>query len=243
MASFHHRVKSGKKGSAALHAAYIARTGCHSTREDLIATGSGNLPEWAEGDPVKFWRTGDKYERANGAVYREHEVALPAELTDIQREELVGAIIEEIVGDKPYQYAIHANASTLEGSSNPHIHLMYSDRIPDGVERSPQQMFARYNPKHPDVGGCKKDSGGKNALEMRVALIELRRKCAELQNTALEKYGHTARVDHRTLQQQGIDREPERHLGQAKVRRMSAEEKKQYVAVRQPQRSAGSEAI
>ncbi len=237
MASFHHRVKSGKKGSAAQHAAYIAREGFHSAREDLISTGSGNLPVWAEGDPVRFWRAGDKYERANGAVYREHEVALPVELTDAQREELVEAIIDEIVGDKPYQYAIHANTSTLEGSSNPHIHLMYSDRIPDGIERTSQQMFSRYNPNRPEIGGCKKDSGGKNALEMRIALIELRRKCAELQNKTLEKYGHSSRVDHRTLRQQGIQREPERHLGQAKVRTMSVDEKIQYVAERQSQGS------
>lgn len=238
MASFHHRVKSGKKGSAAQHAAYIAREGSHSTREDLISSGCGNLPEWAQGDPVKFWRAGDRYERANGAVYREHEVALPAELSDPQREELVGAMIEEMVGDKPYQYAIHANTSTLEGNSNPHFHLMYSDRKPDGIERTPQQTFGRYNPNRPEAGGCRKDSGGKNALEMRVALIELRRKCAELQNATLEKYGHAARVDHRTLRQQGIHREPERHLGQAKVRRMSLEERVQYVAERQTQTSA-----
>lgn len=241
MASFHHRVKSGKKGTAAQHAAYIARQGSFESREDLIASGCGNLPGWAEGDPVKFWRNGDKYERANGAVYREHEVALPAELTDTQAEELVGAIIQEIAGEKLYQYAVHANTSTLEGNRNPHMHLMYSDRIPDGIERPPQQTFARYNPNRPEVGGCKKDSGGKNALEMRISLIEVRRKCAELQNTVLEKYGHTARVVHRTLRQQGIHREPERHLGQAKVRMMSAEEKGRYVAKRLFQSSLGLE--
>lgn len=232
MASFHHRVKSGKKGSAAQHATYIARQGSFESREDLIGSGSGNLPSWAEGDPVKFWRNGDKYERANGAVYREHEVALPAELTDKQSKELVGAIIQAIAGAKPYQYAVHANSSSLEGNRNIHLHLMYSDRIPDGIQRSPQQTFARYNSNCPETGGCKKDSGGKNALEMRLALIEIRRKSAELQNATLEKYGHTARVDHRTLSEQGIHRKPERHLGQAKVRMMSAEEKGRYVADR-----------
>lgn len=240
MASFHHRVKSGKKGTAAHHAAYIARQGAFESRGDLVASGCGNLPGWAEGDPVTFWRNGDKYERLNGAVYREHELALPAELTDTQSEELVAAIVEEVVGDKPYQYAIHANTSTLTGNKNPHVHLMYSDRMSDGIERTPQQTFARYNPVRPAEGGRKKDSGGKNALEMKVALIELRRKCAELQNAALEKYGHTARVDHRSLKEQGVDRKPERHLGQAKVRNMGLDEKGQYVAVRQTQSSVGS---
>lgn len=233
MASFHHRIKSGKKGSAADHAAYIARKGTFSNRDDLLFSGSGNLPGWAEGDPSKFWRAGDKYERANGAVYREHEVALPDELSAEQQLELVQQMIDSMIGAKPFQYAVHANTSALEGQRNPHLHLMFSDRIPDDIDRTPQQNFSRFNSHHPELGGCKKDSGGKNALEMRIELIELRRKCAELQNTALAKHGHEARVDHRTLRQQGIAREPERHLGQAKVKQMTYDEKNQYILGRQ----------
>ena len=142
MASFHHRVKSGKKGSAAVHAAYINRRGSFSTREDLVFSGSGNLPEWADGDPNKFWRAGDRYERANGAVYREHEIALPDELTGEQQHELVREMVDAMIGDKPYQYAVHANVSALEGNRNPHLHLMYSDRRPDYIERTPQQTLS-----------------------------------------------------------------------------------------------------
>ena len=81
MASFHHRIKSGKKGSAAEHARYIALQSKYSQREDLVSTGFGNLPAWAENDPSAFWKAGAQYERANGAVYREHEIALSAELS------------------------------------------------------------------------------------------------------------------------------------------------------------------
>ncbi|KFX63930.1 plasmid mobilization protein [Burkholderia sp. K24] len=236
MSSYHHRIKSGGKGTAAGHAAYITRQGRHSSLEDLIFTEHGNMPEWAKDNPMLFWKTGDRNERANGAVYREHEIALPNELTPEQQIELAGNIKTTIVGEnKPYQLVIHAPTSSLEGVPNTHLHLMLSDRIQDGIERSPEQTFSRHNAQNPERGGCKKDSGGMNRLELRDEVIETRRKCAEQQNKALAKYGHTARVDHRTLKDQGVDRKPERHLGQARIRRMSAEDKVQYVNNRQSQ--------
>lgn len=232
MASFHHRIKSGKKGTASNHAAYIARQGKYSQREDLVCTGYGNMPTWAEKEPSRFWQAADRHERANGAVYREHEIALPEELTRDQQKELVGVLILALVGGKPFQFAVHAPSSALEGAPNSHMHLMYSDRMHDGIERSPEQMFRRHNGKHPERGGCKKDSGGKNPLELRDEVIEQRRKCAELQNMALAKHGHAARVDHRTLKQQGINRKPEQHLGPARIRNMTGEDKEQYVEAR-----------
>lgn len=233
MASFHHRVKSGKKGSATDHGAYIARKGKHSKREDLVASNYGNMPSWAQDDPSAFWKAGDKHERANGAVYREHEIALPDELTRDQQKELVEQLVPALVGNKPYQYAIHAPKATLGEGTNTHLHLMYSDREDDGIGRPPEQTFRRYNPKRPEQGGRKKGSGGKNRMELRDEMIAMRKKSADLQNAALSKYGHTARVDHRTLKDQGIDRQPERHLGQARVRSMSADDRKQYSAQRQ----------
>jgi len=235
MASFHHSIKSGKKGTAANHAAYIARQGKHSHREDLLATGHGNMPAWAMDNPALFWKAGDKHERANGAVYREHEIALPAELTREQQQALVQDMIKTMTPGKPYQFAMHAPRSALEGKTNTHLHLMYSDRKQDGIERSPEQTFSRHNPKQPDRGGCKKESGGKNRLALRDELIQTRKTCAELQNAALKMAGHTARVDHRTLKEQGIDRTPEQHLGPARINQLSEEDKRMYVANRQRQ--------
>ncbi|MDR6202501.1 MobA/MobL family protein [Paraburkholderia graminis] len=232
MASFHHTIKSGKKGSAANHATYITRQGKYSQRDDLVCAGCGNMPMWAQDNPSAFWRAGDKHERANGAVYREHEIALPDELTRLQQEKLVEDLVESLVGDKPYQFAVHAPKSALEGRPNTHLHLMFSDRMHDGIERSPQQTFSRYNAQNPEQGGCRKDSGGKNRLALRDEVIEIRRKCAEIQNAALEKHGHATRVDHRTLKQQGIGRPPERHLGPTRISNMSSEDKAQYIAHR-----------
>ncbi|CAB3741893.1 Mobilization protein A [Paraburkholderia phenoliruptrix] len=234
MASFHHCVKSGKKGSAAGHGRYIMREGKkYEDREDLIGADYGNMPPWAQNDPCDFWKASDQYERANGAVYREHEIALPSELTREQQIELVEQLVSELAGSKPFQYAIHGPHASLGNGTNTHLHLMYSDRVDDGIDRSPEQTFRRYNPQHPERGGRKKDSGGKNSIQIRDELIATRKKCADLQNAALAKYGHETRVDHRTLKAQGIDRQPERHLGQARIRTMSPEEREQYVAQRQ----------
>lgn len=237
MASFHHTIKSGKKGTAANHAAYITRQGKYKKKEDLICTGYGNMPSWAQDNPASFWKAGDKHERANGAVYREHEIALPVELTLEQQKELVGNMIPAMVGDKPYEYAVHAPTSSLEGRTNTHLHLMFSDRMQDGIERSPEQTFSRHNAKQPENGGCKKDSGGKNPLEMRDDVIKTRKTCAELQNAALKKYGHAARVDHRSLEAQGINRAPESHLGPARIQGMSEDDKALIVRKRRKHNS------
>jgi hypothetical protein len=228
MASFHHCIKSGAKGSAAAHSRYISR----EARGDLIYTSYGNLPEWANG-PRYFWRMSDLHERSNGAAYREHEIALPLELTLEQLIEVAEELVRAIVGTKPYELAIHAPDGALGGISNPHIHLMYSDRIPDGINRAPEQMFRRYRRDRPEAGGCRKDSGGKSPLELRDEVIATRKMIADTQNLALAKHGHSTRVDHRSLRAQGLVRNPERHLGPVRVRGLSAQEKAAFAEYRE----------
>lgn len=232
MASFHHCIKSGKKGSAAQHGRYIDRQGYFESREDLLYRSFGNLPTWAEGDPASFWRMADKHERANGAAYREHEIALPNELGNQQLIDLAERIVLEVVGDKPYQYAIHVGDGSLGGILNPHVHVMYSDRVDDGIPRPPELTFARYNRKQPESGGRRKDSGGKAPLELRDEVIRTRKKIAELQNAALAQRGFSTRVDHRSHRERGIALTPERHLGAARIKHMPAAAKAQYVTVR-----------
>ena len=226
MASYHLTAKIGKKGKAAAHAAYIAREGKYSGRdryEDIEATASGNMPEWAEHNATNFWQAADEYERVNGSAYREIEVALPRELTPAQRLELVQAFIEQELGDKhAYQFAIHTPKAALEKDDQPHAHIMYSERIRDGIARDPAQYFKRYNAKNPEQGGAKKFSGGKHKNELKAELLGLRERWAELQNAHLEKHGHNDRVDHRSLKDQGSDREPEKHLGAIGVNRLNA---------------------
>jgi len=46
-------------------------------------------------------------------------------------------------------------------------------------------------------------------------LEQVRERWADLSNKALERAGHSVRIDHRSLKEQGIDREPTVHLGPA----------------------------
>ena len=224
MASYHCSVKVGGKGQASSHAAYIAREGSYAERdgyEDLEATGHGNLPSWAEGEPSLFWSAADRHERANGATYREIEIALPRELNPAQRQELVLDFIRQEIGARhAHQWAIHNPGAALAGGEQPHAHLMYSERTVDGIERGAEQYFKRYNGTHPELGGCRKDSAG---TEER--LLETRQRWAEVQNAHLQQHGHTARVDHRSLADQGIDRAPEQHLGGRRVRQLAPDQR------------------
>jgi hypothetical protein len=230
MATYHLSAKIGQKGKAQAHAAYIAREGKYSEGkryEDLEATGSGNMPKWAEHKPAEFWKAADEYERANGSAYREFEIALPRELTPEQRLNLVQEFIVQEIGDKhAYQFAIHTPKAALEKGEQPHAHIMYSERIRDRIDRDPAQYFKRYNAKNPEKGGSKKFSGGKSPSELKEELLAQRERWATLQNAHLEKTGHSARVDHRSLLEQGItDRQSERHLGGSGVRNTNAKNK------------------
>ncbi|CAG1005263.1 partial Mobilization protein A, partial [Methylophilaceae bacterium] len=223
MATYHLTVKAGQRGKAKPHADYIAREGKYSgsTRyEDLEAKQYGNMPAWAEHNPSEFWQAADDNERANGSAYREIEIALPRELTPHQRLELVQDFVSQELGKKhAYQFAIHTPKAALEKGEQPHAHIMYSERIIDGIERDPEQYFKRYNAKFPERGGNKKASGGKLESERKEELKQLRERWADIQNKHLEKHGHDERVSHLSLKEQGIeDREPEQHLGGSGVR-------------------------
>ena len=95
----------------------------------------------------------------------------------------------------------------------------------DEIEPEPNRFFSRYNAKAPEMGGCKKDSGGKDVITLRQEVVRQRENWAALQNEHLDKYGHEARVDHRSHRERGIAREPERHLGPAAICALTAKQK------------------
>ncbi len=212
-------MKFGKVGKAAAHAAYIAREASYAGRlhkgERLEAKATGNLPAWAEDQPHRFWQAADAYERANGTTYREMEIALPRELTPAQRLALVRGFVAQELGTRhAYQWAIH-NPNAADGHEQPHVHLMFSERRVDGIERDPEQYFRRHNPKAPERGGARKGygpySGGYLSKAERVAhLKELRQRWEIACNAALAHAGHVERIDLRSHAERGLTIPPER---------------------------------
>ena len=229
MESLHFGIRSGKRGSAIDHLNYITRQGSYAARNDLVATGHGNMPVFAQDQPLLLWQASDRNERKNGSTFRSFTISLPNVLTTEQLTELAWQEARRLAGPKPFQFALHMPRSSLRDELHPHVHVVICDRLPDGIERSPEQMFRRHNSAHPELGGARKDSGGKSLQELRHQLTALRRAAAEEINAALAKHGHDRRVDHRTLRERGIDRAPERYLGPARIRRMTTEERASYV--------------
>lgn len=233
MDSLHFGIRSVKQGSATDHIAYIMREGRFAAKKDLVATGHGNMPSFAEGNPSELWKACIRFERKNGSAFRSLTISLPNGLSTEQLKELAWRTAWRIAGIKPFQFALHMPPATFGDQLNPHIHLVLCDRVPDGHPRPPEQIFRRYNPKTPELGGCRKDSGGKSPIELRAQLRELRRAVAEEINFKLEEAGLDRRVDHRTFKERGIARRPEPYLGPVRVRKMTAEERIAVIQARE----------
>ena len=243
-------MKVGKKGKAAPHAAYIVREGQYAKRlergEKLEATEAGNMPAWAKAQPQQFWHAADVFERVNGTTYREMEIALPRELDPTQRAELVRAFVRQEIGEHhAYQWAIHT-PNAADGGEQPHVHLMFSERQCDGIDRDPDQYFKRYNAKAPEKGGARKGYGpsaGKTltAAERAAELKALRERWQVLCNEHLEMAGHGQRIDMRSYAERGIKLAPERKqlpsewrgLGKAKVIELRAARRDAFKAHRE----------
>lgn len=212
-AIYHLSVRTGtrsKNQSARAAAAYIQREQEYARgralAEELVYAESGHMPSWAEAEPSIYWEAADEHERANGRLFKRVEMALPLALTEEERRELAIGFAHYLTDREhlPYTLAIHAGKGT-----NPHAHLLISERGNDGLERSPELWFKRYNAQAPDLGGAQKST----ALHPKAWLEETRAAWAEQTNLALERAGHAVRIDHRSLEAQGIDRLPGLHLG------------------------------
>ena len=68
---------------------------------------------------------------------------------------------------------------------NPHAHLMISERANDGIERSREQWFKRYNSKDPEKGRARKSM----ATRPKDWLEQTRKDWADHANQALARVG------------------------------------------------------
>jgi hypothetical protein len=225
MAIYHLTVKTGTRAggqSAQAKADYIQREGRYTRdrQDELIHAESGHLPAWAEAAPSQYWEAADLYERANGRLFKEIEFALARAFAE--------AVTNTPDGPLPYTFALHAGKG-----ENPHCHLLVSERVNDGHARTPAIWFKRAatGQAASERGGAKKTE----ALKPQAWLEATRAHWADLANAALARAGIAARIDHRSLAAQGVDRVPTQHLGpaalgyeqrtgQASERRISIEE-------------------
>lgn len=210
-------IKVGTKGKALPHSKYILREDQYAPKnnklEKLESIGHGNMPTWAEHDPKIFWQMADLHERKNGSTYREHIISLPRELNESQRLSLVHDWIKQEIGEKyAYSFAIH-NPTAMDGKEQPHCHLMFSERLLDGIDRDPEQFFKRYNSKDPSKGGAKKDNTGLMDSVRKILIKEQRNRWEVLCNEHLAKaYEYVPEpppeINMRNWKAKGLDQKP-----------------------------------
>lgn len=183
MAIYHLHAKVAKKGrdSAAEKMAYICRTGRYAdpARDACQVSWSGNLPTCAADSPADFWAAADLHERKRGCLCRSYDIALPRDLPQEAQRQCADAIIHQIAGtDLPFTAAIHAGRGT-----NPHLHLMVSERENSLQKPDLHQYFKRYSAD--GKGGARKTDRLKGVEN----LLKIRKNWETIVNQQLEKHG------------------------------------------------------
>ena len=169
------------------------RKGGVESAELVLPAGS---PEWAA-DRAALWNAAEQAEtRKNSTVAREFEIALPGELSPAERQRLAHDFARELVDRHGCAADVAIHAPGKEGDSrNHHAHILLSTRrlgLEGFTEKTRELDDQKTGPK---------------------LVTEWRERFAVLTNERLRESGIEARVDHRTLEAQGVDREPTLHLG------------------------------
>ena len=128
----------------------------------------------------------EQQDRKNARVIDKIMAALPLELSPPQWQALTRVYLRKVArGRAAWLAAIHNQG---EDRFNPHVHIVIRDRDINTRERVAQ-------------------------LSEKGSTDRLRQLWEETVNEALAHAGHKARIDRRSLKDQGIDRRPQRHRG------------------------------
>lgn len=212
-------VKVGRRGKGVPHFSYVMGIGKYADKDtEILHRGNGNMPQWAK-SPRDFWASADELERANGSAYREHILSLPRELSLQQNIQCVQSWIDAQLADKhAYSFAIHA-PKARDGGTNYHAHIMFSDRMNDGIERAKEQYFKRANKKNPEKGGAIKANSGMTWAQKKAKLKDVRHSWGEHLRHHLREHGFddvAERVDMRNWKERGLA-EPPKNLSMAEI--------------------------
>lgn len=205
--------KAGRSSTAA--AAYRAceqiqdqRTGeVHDfTRKRGLQSADLVMPSGSTWQPTRaeLWNAVEaKNKRADAQVAREFLVALPDELDAGQRRRLAVDFAQELADRYGIAADVAIHAPDQAGDNrNHHAHILTTtDRIEgEGLGNKVRELdLVAHN-----MGG---GLGKANEID------RIRTRWAELTNERLQALGHDVRIDHRTLEAQGIERTPTQHLG------------------------------
>ena len=224
VAIYHLSVKLVTRGagrSATAAAAYRAATRVHDERtglvfdytrkrgvehSEIVLPAATRDAAWAH-DRERLWNAAELAEKRKDArVAREYEVALPHELNAAQRRDLVRAFAQDLAERHGGAIDVAIHRPHREGDiRNHHAHLLATTRVVTDAGLGSKTSIE-----------WKDADRAKRGLEAgRVEVTAIRSRWAAIVNEHLAEHGHAARIDHRSLDAQGVDREPTYHKGPA----------------------------
>jgi hypothetical protein len=156
--------------------------------------------DWAL-DRSRLWNAAEHSGRQwNSRMAREVLVHVPPELTPAQRTQLVRSFSRELADryGNAVDFALHVPRPQADPRHH-HAHLLMTTR-----QVGPDGLGARTTL---DLSGTERRARGLGASKDE--LLWMRERWAEVTNEALRAAGLAVRVDHRSYQAQGIDREPQ----------------------------------
>lgn len=180
----------------------------------------------------ELWNRAERAEtRINSQPAREIELTLPVELSRDQQVALVRSFISDFYVAKGMvaDIALHETTDTM-GRPQPHAHVMLTMRRLDhttmsGFARAKAREWNENPAVEEGLREAKEEFRKGETPERAARVAELdsqrninvwRKGWADYANQALANANSMARIDHRTLKAQGIDREPQTSLGIAR---------------------------
>ncbi len=159
---------------------------------------------WAR-DRQQLWNAAEAAEnRSNSRTAREYRTALPHELNRQQRVELVQRFARDLADryTVAVDFAIHAPHRHGD-DRNFHMHLLSTTRTIEagGLGEKSEIEWSDTDRRKAGLGR------GKQEIEL------IRARWETITNEYLKDQGIEARIDRRSLKDQGIEREPQSHLG------------------------------
>lgn len=156
-----------------------------------------DAPEWMN-DRERLWNEVEKYEmRKDAQLAREIVIALPKELTVEQNVELIKEYVQSHFVDKGMvaDVSLH-NDKAIDGEPQPHAHVLLTMREVniDGFGKKVREWNGKDN------------------------LLLWRERWSEVANRHLALNGHDRRIDHRRLEEQGIELTPGIKVGASVAR-------------------------
>lgn len=175
-----------------------------------------HAPEWVK-DRNTLWNEVEKIEKSkNSQLAREINVAIPKELSKEQQIELIRSFTQDQFVNKGMVADIALHHLTGE---NPHAHIMLTIRPFNedktwGAKSQKEYILDKNGEKIKLPSGEYKSRKIETTDWNKKETFEnWREEWAKHANKALEKAGSLERIDHRSLEDQGVDRIPQIHVG------------------------------